>query len=306
MLEPDSSDAKSVDKFIVFLDVLGWKSFVRKTEEENNLSVRKAVDILQLIEKVLNTKKDMCSKDGPDICREAPKKQNDVDFCFTMSSDSVVISTEVSQAGLINLLHCCHAIYFSLIMRKGLMCRGYIVQGPIYHTEDHCLGTGLGDTVDGEKQVSIFRTEDGESGTPFIELDRRVIQFINEEVTDPCVKQVLKELVYIQNDVGAIFPFRRLDPGLYSTPDLDEEESKRRADAVMTWIETAESMMKNLVDPTCEKVLRRQQILGCMLDRQREVCEAWLEQQREGREPFPHHRFDPEHFPSMFGKDKGK
>ena len=47
------------------------------------------------------------------------------------------------------------------------MCRGYINRGRIYHTTEQQIGTGLNSAVEREKQVSIFKKDADERGTPF-------------------------------------------------------------------------------------------------------------------------------------------
>ena len=294
------TEAKSEDKFIAFFDVLGWKHLVRDMEQQNNFSLMKAVSILDMVNHVLQSRKEMLLNDRPEICPSAPHIRSDIGFCFTTFSDSVVLSTEISQAGLVNLINCCRAIYFKLITRTGLMCRGYVGRGPIYHTEDHCIGSGLGDVVEGEKNVSMYQTEEGEVGTPFIEVDQKVLQFLDKEVTDSCVTGVLEEIVKRKDGVAVIFPFKSLDPGRFGSANLDRNKARQHVDVVRKWIEDAKKMIARHVDSSDEKVLRRANCLAEILNEQLMVCKSYEEAIGQMSEEFPAHSFEPKYFPGLF------
>ena len=139
------SGLQYTEKFIAFFDVLGWKYLVRASEEGRGLSLRELSEILA----ALGTADDRehFEKYGPTICPEAPRIRKDMDFRISSASDSVLISAEVSPAGLINLVsHCCTACF--KLMSKGVMCRGYIKRSLIYHTPGQQIGTGLSDVVE--------------------------------------------------------------------------------------------------------------------------------------------------------------
>ena len=299
-MQSEFMEAKSEDKFIAFLDVLGWKSLVRKTEQRNNFSLTEVVSILDMMKQELQSRKEMLFHGGSEVCPGAPHIRRDIDFCYTTFSDSVVISTEVSPAGLVSLINCCRVIYFKLIMRGGLMCRGYIGRGPIYHTEEYCVGSGLGDVVDGEKKVSVFRTEDGEVGTPFIELDDKVLQFLKNEVTDSCVVETLEDMVKGKDGIAAIFPFRSLDPGRFGSANIDLEEATRYVHVVRKWIDGAKKMVNGNVGSNCQKVRRRVDILAQILNEQLVVCRQFEEEITKMSEDFPAHSFEPKYFPGLF------
>ena len=304
-MQSNVTEAKSIDKFIAFFDVLGWKSLVRRTEQNNNGSLTEVVDVLDMIRREVTSRKELLFDDGSKVCPSALSIKQDIDFCFTMFSDNVVISTEVSPAGLVNLIDCCRAVYFKLIMRKGLMCRGYVDRGPIYHSDDYCVGTGLSDVVSGEKEVSIFQIEDGEVGTPFIEIDRSVIHFIDEAISDSCVIEVLKDAVKRQEDVAAIFPFKGLDPGKFGSIPLDPPRVRRDANVVRRWIEDANRIMARNVDPNCSNARRKERCLIQILDTQLSVCNQADILFGQMSEVFPFHSFSPEYFPGLFDDDIG-
>jgi len=90
----------------------------------------------------------------------------------TQISDSVVFSYEASLAGAINLVSQCWGVVLALLQR-GVMCRGYITRGNIYHTPSQVIGTGFIRAIEGEKTVTVFKHHADQRGTPFVELTRQ-------------------------------------------------------------------------------------------------------------------------------------
>ena len=84
------------------------------------------------------------------------------------------------------------------------MCRGYIKRGRIYHTSEYQIGVGISDVVAREKQVSIFRKDADEHGTPFIEIDMDVVQYVSNQ-PDECMKEMFLRFVEVESDLTAIF-----------------------------------------------------------------------------------------------------
>ena len=293
-----------MDRFIAFFDVLGWKSFVRATEEENDLSVQKVIDVLDVIRSELRR----CN-DGPEFCPAAQRNNDDLGFRFTVFSDNVVLSSEISPAALINLLNCCRIVYFKLFLRMGLMCRGYVKRGMIYHTADYCVGTGLNDVVEGEKKVSIFKTESGERGTPFIEVDRNIVQYIEDETSDNCVRELFSAWVKNEGDVAAIFPFSSLDPGIFGGGVDDPNENLKTVSTIRDWISKSKEMIRRHVDPSSESARQKEGCLLRMLDAQLGLCNRMEEEINQGPQLIPAYSFTPEHFPGLFrgnAEDKGR
>jgi len=195
------------EKFVAFVDILGWRSLVRRAEEGQDVTLEELSEILN----ALGTEEDRRQFElyGPTTCPQAPRTRDDLDFRISVASDCVVVTSEISPAGVINLVaHCWKACI--TLLTKGIMCRGSIKRGQIYHTQHRQIGTGLSDAVDREKRVSIFKLDSDERGTPFIEIDKAVIQYVDHQ-SDDCVKEMFSRMVRREGDVGAIFPFQRLD-----------------------------------------------------------------------------------------------
>ena len=299
-LHPETAEPKSIDKFIAFFDVLGWKSLVLKAELNNSASLKEPIEILDLINQELQIREESFLRNELEICPSSPYKSQDIDFCFTTLSDSAVVSAEVSPVGLANLINCCRVVYFKLILRKGLMCRGYIKRGSIYHTKRYCVGSGLNDVVESEKSVSIFGSNTSKHSTPFIEIDENVLQFIDNEVSDSCVKSVLSDIVKRAGNVAAVFPFSNLTPSVFGDSAIDSEKIRRDISFVRRWIEEAKEMVSYNVDPNVESARQKGYYLIEILNRQLVTCQLMEARLDEIGETFPAHSFEPRHFPGLF------
>src|SRR6266498_2787965 len=88
------------DKFIAFVDILGWKKMVEAAEADTGKALP---ELLHLLTKLGSTS-DPQHKFGPTICPQSLLRLPDLDFQVTQISDSVVLSAEVSPVGVINLV----------------------------------------------------------------------------------------------------------------------------------------------------------------------------------------------------------
>ena len=132
------------DKFIAFVDILGFKSKVESVEGRDGLSLSDLLKYCSIL-----SQRDFwldILEYGPRICLESEFKSSDLHYEVTQVSDCVVISAEVSPAGVINLLH--HvATCVAQLMTEGMMARGYITRGNIYHKDNQFIGTRLSRSV---------------------------------------------------------------------------------------------------------------------------------------------------------------
>jgi len=103
------SDVEFEDKFIGFVDILGWKEKVKAAETGTGMSFAELLEVL----KELGTPDDKgkVEKYGPMTCPESAYVQRDLGFQLTRISDCVIVSSEISSAGVINLVsHCWGAV----------------------------------------------------------------------------------------------------------------------------------------------------------------------------------------------------
>ena len=281
------SEVQYTERFIAFFDVLGWESLVRASDKGCGLQLGELCEIVT----ALGTDDDRkhFEKYGPTTCPEAPRIRKDMDFRITSASDSVLISAEVSPAGLINLVsHCCTACF--KLLSKGVMCRGYIKRGRIFHTPEQQIGTGLNEVVEWEKNQVSFKKDAEERGTPFIEVAKEVVQYV-EHQPDECVKEMFPSFVEVEGDLTAIFPFKRLDPSTFFGPRLGQrfnpERERESVNVVRGWIHKMKEQVQRHIDPSDESVLRKGNHYIQMLDNQLVACDQMDDVINLSVQPFP-------------------
>jgi hypothetical protein len=292
-------EIRLTDKFIGYIDILGYSSLTRAAEAGKDLSLGDLEAILQK----LGTEADRehHQKYGPTICPRAPRLHNDLDFQITQVWDSVVVSTEISPAGIISLVsHCLKACIGLLV--QGVMCRGYIKRGMIYHTGQRILGSGHVDTVAKEKSVTFFRQDADERGTPFIEIDPEVVEYV-ANLPDKCVSEMFERMVLQHNGLTAVFPIKRFYHsftfGGARVPPFDPTKEKKNNNTVREGIKGLQQKLMKFVDTSDATVVRKANHYIHALDEQLKVCDRTDETidmlcQSFGR------RFTKEAFPGLF------
>ena len=76
------------------------------------------------------------------------------------------------------------------LMLEGILCRGSITRGMIFHTENQVIGSGYQEAYMSESAVTAFKKDADERGTPFVELDQKVVDYIQSD-TDECIKKCM-------------------------------------------------------------------------------------------------------------------
>jgi len=234
------------DKFIAFVDILGFKELVKRSEEGGD-NAPTVEYILDLMGRFGSSKEEDFARFGPTTCPCAPHNAVDLNFRATQISDCVVISAEASPAGLINLVHHCYKIAFRFL-KVGHLCRGYITRGNIYHTDTQFFGTGYQCAYEYERdrKVTAFQRDAADTGTPFIEIDPAVRSYVAEQ-PDSCVKTVFGRLTESDGRSTAISPFVALKTMLNNAidQDLDAEVLKGRVQMVCDNILRLLSQLEN-------------------------------------------------------------
>lgn len=259
------------EKFIAFYDILGWKHHVQAAEEGTGLSPAELGEVVS----ALGSDEDRrhFEEYGPTTCPDAPRIRKDLDFRITVTSDCAMVSTEVSPAGLINIVSHCWTACFKLLS-KGIMCRGYIKRGRILHTAEHQFGTGLNDVIALEKQVSVFRQDADDRGTPFIEVDQEIVRYVDQQ-PDACVKEMFLRFVKVDGELTALFPFKRLNHdfmiGVGAT--FDPEKERASVNIVRGWIHRMKEQVRRHVDRSDVSAVRKADHYIRVLDAQLIACD---------------------------------
>jgi hypothetical protein len=264
------TELKFKDKFIAYVDILGWKNFVEEAEAgTNNMSLQVLVDLLDK----LGSTKDRHDfvVYGPTICPESPFVQRGLDFQLSQAYDCVVVSTEVSPAGVINLIGHCWKVVMGLL-GKGVMCRGYITRGSIFHTDRYCIGTGHQKVLDREKMVSVFKRKADEDGTPFVEIDTSVCHYI-QNGSDACVKEMFSRYVKNDGDLVALFPIQRMFHEFAITKDCNLEKERQSNDVMRSILRDMKDRVMSFADKSNARAVEKAAHYEHALDDQLRDCD---------------------------------
>lgn len=263
---------KYKDKFVAFIDILGFKQFVEQSAAGNGMPLEEILALLEAFGKP--QEREHFEQYGPAICPHSKYVERNLDFQLTQISDCVIVSAEVSPAGIINLLSHCTTVVVGFLL-KGFMCRGYVTRGPVYHSESQIVGTGYQSAFAGEAGVTAFKKEADEHGTPFVEVDPSVSEYVSHS-TDECVQMMYRRMVKSDGDVSAIFPFDRLSHsfaiGGFGVK-FDPEKEHRANDVVRSNIHLLKSRIEVRVDPSNPKAVKKARHYLAMLDQQLAVCD---------------------------------
>ena len=211
---------------------------------------------------------------GPTLCPASQYIQRDLDFRIIQISDCAVISSEVSPAGVINLVHHCWGAVIRLL-QSGLMCRGYITRGLIFHTDTQVIGSGYQRAYEAEHQVAAFKRQADERGTPFVEVDRPVCDYVAQS-GDGCVKEMFASHVKDDGAAVALFPFQKLSHsfivgGFGSTFDADRERQSN--DNMRQSLQTLKERVASFVDRSNASAVSKAEHYLTALDEQLRVCD---------------------------------
>jgi len=223
------------DKFVAFVDILGFKSRVEAAEGCRGGQLSDLLEVCGKLERKSHVQS--IATYGPVICPESKHDSRDLNYRVTQVSDCAIISAEVSPAGIINLINHISQSIIGLL-RYGVMVRGYVTRGNIYHDAGQFIGTSYQNALTGEKSVRAFRMSENDGATPFVEIDPKVVRYVREE-TDACVLQMFSRMVKFDSihDVTVLFPFQRLTDVVGG--NISEPETCRRSlDIVRMWIDS--------------------------------------------------------------------
>ncbi len=166
--------ASYTDRFVGFIDILGFKDLIDRSSAQNpEVTVDSIREALQP-PKPAAEGQIVLGQIG-DISKSGHLQ--------TTFSDSVVISTEPTQTGLVHLVNHCERIARKLL-DFGHLCRGGIARGELYHESD---GTALGPAM-----LEAYELEQTAPGYPRILLDEKVSSFARQ-INEPGFHRMLRK-----------------------------------------------------------------------------------------------------------------
>jgi len=274
------------DKFVAFIDILGFKQLVEHSETDDGIELQEILDLLKVFGE--EGERAHFERYGPIICPRSLAIEKHLDFRLTQVSDCVIVSAEISPAGVINLLSHCKKVAVGFLVR-GVMCRGYVTRGKVFHTEKHIIGTGYQTAYESEAGVRAFKKAADERGTPFIEVDTSVVDYVVNS-TDECVQKMFGRMVKSDGELSAIFPF---DPFSHSLAlgsfgvKFDPVKEHQSNDVVRSIIKKLKQRIQERVDPANLQAVAKAQHYLSMLDEQLDACDKTDEMIDVMCQPFP-------------------
>jgi hypothetical protein len=260
------------DKFIAYIDVLGFKSLVAAAEDGSGLPLTELVELLSLLGK--GTERARFEAHGPSTCPEAPYIERHLDFRVIQISDCAIVSAEVSPAGAINLVSHCWGAVIELLA-KGIMCRGYIKRGRVFHTDRNVIGSGYQAAFAAESQVSAFGREADERGTPYVEVDPEIVQYV-ESQPDACVKMMFGRMVKSDGTATVLFPFQRLHHSFIVAGQghrFDAAKERASNQNLRVFIGRMKERVLSFVDPSTASAVAKAKHYLSALDSQLDACD---------------------------------
>jgi len=263
------TDAEFKDKFVAFVDVIGFSNLVTAAESGTGMALPQLLEAL----KCLGTLEDQRQYEshGPRVCPASRHARRDLDFRLTQVSDCVIVSAEVSPCGLINMLdHCWRAVIE--LLAKGIMCRGYITRGLVYHVEGQVIGSGYMRAYKQEHSVAAFKRHADERGTPFVEIDQAVCEYIAHQ-GDKCVMEWFDRFVATDGTVTALFPFQQIYPKFFFDAASDGKRERTLIKNTRLLINNLKRDVLQLVDRSNEDAVRKSEHYVAALDAQLTICD---------------------------------
>jgi hypothetical protein len=126
------------DRYIAFVDILGFSSIVRQSEHDQT-SKRFDALVSTLTE----------------IGSHHPSINESDDFQFQSFSDSVVMSSASTLTGLVQILSSISDLAIRLL-KTSLLIRGAIAKGKLYHKQPIIFGPALLDAYNSEVNIAKF------------------------------------------------------------------------------------------------------------------------------------------------------
>lgn len=155
-----------ISSYVAFLDILGFKDLIsRSTGTEPIVSVDEIRSVLEVPEPV-REEQIVLGRIG-DISKSGHR--------MTAFSDSIIITTNETEQGLMHLLQHVEKIGFGL-SRIGMLYRGGIANGLVYHDGQQVFGPAVLEAYELEQQANFPRVV---LSTPVINAGRSAAEPVN-------------------------------------------------------------------------------------------------------------------------------
>jgi hypothetical protein len=157
------------------------------------------------------------------------------------------------------------------------MCRGYITRGSIFHHGNQVIGTGYQKAYKtSEYGVTAFKKEANERGTPFVEIDPVVCDYVYK-ATDKCVKEMFSRMIKSEREITALFPFKRLSHSFLITGiqgyKLNPQKEKESNNNMRNTLNNIKLRVMYFVDKSNSDAIRKANYYIKALDEQLILCD---------------------------------
>jgi len=261
------------DKFIAYIDILGFKNLVAEAEIGSRVRLS---DVLNLLDKFkASADQNELATYGALTCPGSAQLSHDVGFRATQVSDSVIVSVEASPCGLATLIGKCWGVTVRFLL-EGVLCRGYVTRGSIFHVGTTFVGTGYQRAYQQEPRVTVFGRPLGQRGTPFVEIDPLIMEYVNTG-TDSCLQNIYAKCVVSDGEYAALFPFTALQQsfviGGIGENLLDYDEIRQGNVGLRHDIEGLKNQLWANVDKSNARAVAHVEHYARALDRQLRACD---------------------------------
>jgi len=148
------------ERYVAFIDILGFSSLVDRAETDSNLLERLA-SVLEEVQMHSALEESMDSLGDND-----PQAFFRNMFRMSTFSDNIVISTKINLIGL-SLITMLSTIICNRLLHQGIFTRGAISSGKLIHTNSIALGAGL---------IKAYKLESTAAIYPRILLDENIVR----------------------------------------------------------------------------------------------------------------------------------
>lgn len=148
------------DRIVAYIDVLGFKNQIKSTLSKDGKEVEEQT---QLIYEAYNSIRDIWDLDSKKNFSNKIRQSKRI----TIFSDCIIVSVKsTEQSALFYML--LEIMWLTMrLINKGILCRGAVVHGKLYHTQKMIFGPAL---------VEAYMTESKAALYPRIILDESVIK----------------------------------------------------------------------------------------------------------------------------------
>jgi len=274
------------DKFIAYVDIIGFSYLVAESKAGRGYSPEEIAGL----EALLGGPDSGHSGEpgGPRICPQSRTIQTGMDYQVTRACGHAIHSCELSPGGAINLVNRAWTAVTNLLQR-GVLCRGYVTRGLIDHEPSLAGRADDWRSAEGDRRAAAFKREADRRGTPYVEIDAVVCDFIAQE-GDPGAVEMFLRLVTRDGKAAGLFPIQRFAHTFAIRHDFDAAKAKASNDSQRRTLNHLKSQMNAFVDPSNPDAVQKSKDYLAALDAQLAICDQTDQMIGVLKRPYPYEK----------------